>query len=167
MPGWTSGAPGFAPRAVASSRHFVLSISYVHAVSDTPAMLGRATLRSVVDSHLPRFSQALQALILAVAFLLLVPPVVPLMAVILAAAVFGGPKLNLWAHLYRALPIPRGEPEPAAPPRFAQFLGAIFLTIGTLGLWLAAEESTAWWVVGWGPALMVAVLAGVAATTSF
>lgn len=121
----------------------------------------------MVDSHLPRFSQALQAAILALAFLLLAPVVVPIMAVILAAAVFGGPKLNLWAYLYRALPIPRGEPEPAAPPRFSQLLGAIFLAIGTLGLWLAAEESTAWWVVGWGPALIVAVLAGIAAATSF
>jgi hypothetical protein len=121
----------------------------------------------MVDSHLPRFSQALQALILAVAFLADAAIVVGAMAVVLAAAVLGGPRLNLWVYLYRALPIPRGEPEPAAPPRFAQALGAIFCTIGTVGLYAARDDTLTWWVLGWGPALAVAVLAGVAATTSF
>lgn len=121
----------------------------------------------MIDSHLPRFSQALQAVILAVAFLVDARWAVPAMAIILGAAVWGGPKVNLWAHLYRALPIPRGEPEPAAPPRFAQALGAAFLTIGTVGLYAAHEDGLVWWILGWGPALAVAVLAGVAATTSF
>jgi hypothetical protein len=105
--------------------------------------------------------------ILAAAFVTDARWVVPLMAVILAAAVLGGPQLNLLAHLYRSLPIPPGEPEPAAPPRFAQTLGAIFLVIGSIGLFAATRETAAWWVLGWGPALAVAVLAALAATTSF
>lgn len=121
----------------------------------------------MIDSHIPRFSQGLQALVLAVAFLFDARIVVPLMALILAAASTGGPRWNLWAYLYRALPIPAGEPERAAPPRFAQTLGAVFLAIGSVALYGATEGSTAWWVLGWGPALLVAVLAGLAATTSF
>lgn len=121
----------------------------------------------MVDSNLPRFSQGLLAALLGLAFLFVWEAVVPALALVLALAVFGGPSLNLWAYLYRALPIPRGEPEPAAPPRFSQMLGAIFLTVATVGLFTTTQESTAWWVVGWGPALVVAVLAAVAATTSF
>ncbi|HZA41188.1 MAG TPA: DUF4395 family protein [Actinomycetota bacterium] len=121
----------------------------------------------MIDSNLPRFSQGLQAAVLALAFLLDWRVVVPILGAILLAAVTGGPRYNLLAQLYRALPIPRGEPEPAAPPRFAQALGVTFLAIGTVGLFAADPETTAWWIFGWGPALVVAVLAGVAATTSF
>jgi hypothetical protein len=121
----------------------------------------------MVDSHLPRFSQALQAAILAVAWLATASWVVPLMAVVLFAAVVGGPRYNGLAYLYRALPIPRGEPEPAAPPRFAQTMGVIFLTIGTIGLFATGRGTAPWWVIGWGGALIVALLAAVAAITSF
>ena len=121
----------------------------------------------MIDSNLPRFSQGLQAVVLALAFLLDVRPVVPILGLVLLAAVVGGSRYNLLAGLYRALPIPRGEPEPAAPPRFAQTLGVTFLAIGTAGLYAAEAESPGWWLLGWGPALVVAVLSGVAATTSF
>ena len=121
----------------------------------------------MIDSNLPRFSQGFQAVVLALAFLVDWRFVVPILGVVLLAAVAGGPRYNVLAQLYRALPIPRGEPEPAAPPRFAQILGVTFLAIGTVGLFAADAETTAWWVLGWGPALVVAVLSGVAATTSF
>lgn len=121
----------------------------------------------MVDSHLPRFSQAVQALILAVAFLLQLEAVVPILGLIMGLAALGGPRWNLWGYLYRGLPIPRGEPEPAAPPRFSQILGTIFLGISTIGLYTLREESTAWWVVGWGPALAVMLLAAIAAATAF
>ena len=124
-------------------------------------------LTEMVDSRLPRFSQALQALVLAAAFLLDATWVVPVMAIVLLAASLGGPSWNALAYLYRALPIPPGEMEPAAPPRFAQSLGAGFLTLGSLGLILAARDTTVWWVLGWGPALAVALLAALAASTSF
>lgn len=121
----------------------------------------------MVDSHLPRFSQALQAALLAGAFLADLRAGVVVLAVLLIAASAGGPRFNAFAYLYRALPIPPGEPEPAAPNRFAQTLGAIFLTIGSIGLVAAEPETTIWWVLGWGPALAVAILAALAATTSF
>ena len=121
----------------------------------------------MIDSHMPRFSQAIQAVLLIVAFLLDLRWVVPVLALILGAAVLGGPKANVFAYLYRALPIPRGEPEPAAPPRFAQTLGTIFLSISTFGLYALEAESPGWWALGWGPALLVATLCVLAATTSF
>lgn len=127
----------------------------------------RRYARRVIDSNLPRFSQGVQAVVLALAFLFDWRIAVPILGVVLLAAVLGGPRLNLLARLYRALPLPRGAPEPAAPPRFAQTLGVTFLAIGTAGLWAAEPDTTAWWVIGWGPALAVAVLSGVAATTSF
>jgi hypothetical protein len=121
----------------------------------------------MIDSRLPRFSQAIQALVLAVAFLFDARAVVPVMGVLLLVAVAGGPRWNPFARLYRLLPIPPGELEPAAPPRFAQALGAVFLAAGTAGLFVAEPETAPYWVLGWGPALAVAILAGVAATTSF
>ncbi|MEA2434292.1 MAG: hypothetical protein QOG54_1749 [Actinomycetota bacterium] len=119
----------------------------------------------MIDSHQPRFAQGVQSVLLALAFLLDLRIVVPLLALVLGAAALGGPRFNLFAYLYRALPIPRGEPEPAAPPRFAQTLGTIFLMTGTVFLFTAEAKSTLWWALGWGPALLVTVLAGLAATT--
>lgn len=121
----------------------------------------------MIDSAIPRFSQAVQALALALAFLLEARWVVPALAVLLAAAVVGGPRWNLLAHLYRALPLPSGEPEPAAPPRFAQTLGAVFLVVGSIALFAVEHGTQPYWIVGWGAALMVAMLAGLAAATSF
>ena len=129
--------------------------------------LGDTLDRMMIDSRLPRFSQGLQALVLAAAFLVDAVLVVPLLAAILIAAALGGTRYNLLAYLYRALPIPAGEPEPAAPPRFAQTLGAVFLTLSSVFLLATAQDSPAWWVLGWGPTLVVAVLAALAATTSF
>lgn len=120
-----------------------------------------------IDSHQPRFAQGLVALFLIVAFLLDVRAIVVVLAAVLAAASVGGAKTNLFAYLYRALPLPAGPPEPARPPRFAQTLGAVFLTIAGLGLFLLERDTTSWWVLGWGPALLVTVLAGLAATTGF
>lgn len=125
---------------------------------------------ATVDSRMPRFSQAVQAAVLAAAFLL--NPVagrwaVAVVGVVLVLAVVGGPAYNVLALIYRALPIPPGEPEAAAPPRFAQTIGAVFLVVGSVVLFAVTVESALWWVLGWGPALAVAVLSALAATTSF
>ena len=119
----------------------------------------------MIDSHLPRFAQGIQSVLLVIAFVADWRVAVPILAVILGAAALGGPRSNLFAYLYKALPIPRGEPEAAGPPRFAQTLGTIFLTTGSIFLFAAEPETTLWYALGWGPALAVAVLAGLAATT--
>lgn len=122
----------------------------------------------MIDSRIPRFSQAIQALALALAFLVDAVWVVPVVAGIMLAGLVGGPRWNLFARIFRVLPtgLP-GELEPAAPPRFAQGVGVAFLTTATVGL-IAFERGTgAWWAAGWAPALVVMALAAVAATTSF
>jgi hypothetical protein len=142
----------------------------VHDPLDGSGFFGRNGLgyaRHVIDSHQPRFSQGVLAVVLAVAFLFEASWLVPVMAVLLFASVVGGPRWNLLAYAYRALPIPRGEPEAIGPPRFAQTLGVIFLSIATIGLFAAQRDSTAYDFMGWGLTLLVAVLAGLAATTSF
>ena len=121
----------------------------------------------MIDSNLPRFSQGLQAVLLALAFLLDARWLVVAVAVVLVAAALAGPRFNLFAYLFKALPVPRGEPEPAAPPRFAQRIGATLLTVSSLVLLTAEPESSMWWALGWGPALVVAVLSALAATTAF
>lgn len=119
----------------------------------------------MIDSAIPRFSQAVQAVALAVAFLLDARAVVPVLALVLLVAVLGGPRWNLFGRFYKGLSLPPGEPEPAAPPRFAQTLGAVFLSLATAGLFVADPGTTMYSWLGWGPALAVAVLAGLAATT--
>jgi len=121
----------------------------------------------MIDSNLPRFSQGLQAVLLAIAFLLDARWIVIAVAVVLLAAAVAGPRFNLFAYLFKALPVPRGEPEPAAPPRFAQRIGATLLVVSSVVLLTAEHDSTAWWALGWGPALVVAVLSALAATTAF
>lgn len=121
----------------------------------------------MIDSNLPRFSQGLQAVLLALAFLLDARWIVVAVGVVLLAAALGGPSFNLFAYLFKALPVPRGEPEPAAPPRFAQRIGATLLVVSSVALLTAEHDSTTWWVLGWGPALVVAVLSALAATTAF
>ena len=121
----------------------------------------------MIDSAIPRFSQAVQAALLALAFLVEARWLVPLLALVLLASVAGGPRWNLLGAAYRALKLPPGELEPAAPPRFAQVLGTVFLAIGTVGLYSAEPGTRPYWWVGWGSALMVAALAGLAATTRF
>ena len=126
-----------------------------------------STIFGMDDSAIPRFSQALQAVALAVAYAIDARAVVPVLALVLLVAVVGGPSWNLFGRLYKGLQLPAGEPEPAAPPRFAQTLGAVFLAIGTAGLFFGERDTTTYSVLGWGPALAVAVLAGLAATTKF
>ncbi|MGH3118383.1 MAG: DUF4395 domain-containing protein [Gaiellales bacterium] len=121
----------------------------------------------MIDSAIPRFSQAVQAVLLALAFLVEVRWLVPFLTVVLLASVVGGPRWNLLGRAYKALKLPPGELEPAAPPRFAQLLGTVFLAVGTGGLFGAEAGTRPYWWVGWGAALMVAALAGLAATTRF
>lgn len=121
----------------------------------------------MIDSAIPRFSQALQAVLLGLAFLIDARWVVPALALVMLASVLGGPRWSLFARIHRGLRLPSAEPEPAAPPRFSQALGTVFLALGTVGLFAATTGTRPYWVVGWGPALAVAVLAAIAATTRF
>jgi hypothetical protein len=116
-----------------------------------------------VDVNVPRFNQAMVALLVGLAFVIQWWPLVATTAGLLALTRFGGPRLGLFTQTYVRTIRPRLagpiETEAAAPPRFAQLLGALFLAVSSV-LLLAGLT-----VVGWIVALAVFALALLAATT--
>lgn len=118
-----------------------------------------------VDINIPRFSQALVAILTAIAFVTAEPWLVGLTFAILAISWLGGPATSLFSQVYVRLVRPRLDPdgpsevEPAAPPRFAQLIGTIFLGAAVVAF---AMDLTA---LGWALTLIVTVLAALAAAT--
>lgn len=89
--------------------------------------------------------------------------VVPVFAVVLfVGAAFGpryGPVLRFYAAVVRPRLGPPAHLEDPRPPRFAAAVGVVFLAAATIAFALGVVG------VGWALALIVAVLAGLAATT--
>jgi hypothetical protein len=116
-----------------------------------------------VDVNVPRFNQALVAILTGIAFLAQWWPLVGLVAVVLAATRFLGPRYGLFTQTYLRLVRPGldgpSETEWTAPPRFAQLLGVIFLGAAS------ALFVLGFGVAGWALTLMVTALAALAATT--
>lgn len=119
---------------------------------------------TMVDVNVPRFNQALVALLTGVGFLLDQPLLVALTFAVLAISVTGGPTVAPATRLYTGLIRPRLQPngptefEPAAPPRFAQMLGTGFLGAATVALYAGLPT------LGWTLTLVVTSLATLAAT---
>lgn len=116
-----------------------------------------------IDPRGPRFNQAVLTVALLGAFLLDAEAVVALFAVVLfAGAAFGpryGPFLRLYAEVIRPRLRPPRELEDPRPPRFAAAVGVVFLAAAAVAFAAGAEG------LGWALALVVAALAGLAATT--
>lgn len=118
-----------------------------------------------VDVNIPRFNQALVAILTAIAFVIAEPWLVGLTFAVLAISWLGGPATALFSQLYVRLVRPRLDPdgpsevEPAGPPRFAQLIGSIFL--GAAVVAFAADMAA----LGWGLTLIVTALAALAAVT--
>ena len=122
---------------------------------------------TMIDPRQPRLGQGITGAILLVGFILDQPLVLPVLALILAAASLGGPAVNPYALLFRAIRSagwlgPPRELEEAAPPRFSNTLGFAFLTAASLAYYVPDEPLRA---VAWGLGLMVSALALLAATT--
>jgi hypothetical protein len=102
-------------------------------------------------------------LLLLVGFVLDAPVVVPAVAVVLLAGAALGPRWGPFLRLYSEVIRPRLAPpttlEDPRPPRFAAAVGVLFLAASTVAFMVGSP------VVGWALALVVAVLAGLAATT--
>ena len=121
----------------------------------------------MIDPRQPRLGQGITGLALLVGYLLDQPLILPVLAVVLAAASLGGPALNPYALLFRGIRSagwigPPGELEEAAPPRFANTLGFVFLTAASLTHYLPSQPID--WLA-WGLGLLVSALALLAATT--
>jgi hypothetical protein len=116
-----------------------------------------------IDPRGPRFNQAVLTVVLLVAFVADLRVLVPVMAVVLLLGAAFGPRYGPFLRLYGEVLRPRlGPPkhlEDPRPPRFAAAVGTVFLALSTLAFALDAQ------VVAWALALMVAVLAGLAATS--
>lgn len=118
-----------------------------------------------IDVNIPRFNQAVVAAATAVAFVTQAPALVAVTFAVLVISWAGGPRLAPLTRLYVAAIRPRVDPdgpselEPAAPPRFAQMVGSVFLGVATVAL---ASGLTG---LGWGLVLIVTALAALAATT--
>ena len=114
-----------------------------------------------VDVNVPRFNQAAVALLVGLAFLLQWWPLVVFTAAVLLLTRVGGPRLGLFTQVYLRLLRPRltgsVETEPAAPARFSQTLGAIFLGLASLLFVIG------WTTAGWAVSLVVFALATLAA----
>ena len=120
-------------------------------------------MKGQVDVNVPRFNQLCVAVLTGLAFVVQAWPLVAIVAVILALTRFGGPQWGLFTQIYLKAVRPRMqgevETEPAAPPRFAQLLGVVFLTLATAAFLLGLP------VLGWALTLMVTALAAIAAAT--
>lgn len=120
-----------------------------------------------IDPRGPRFNQAVLTVGLLAGFILsgvsdAAYLVLPVFAVVLLLTTLGpkyGPFLRLYAQVIKPRLSPPVELEDPRPPRFAATVGVIFLGAATLA-WLAGANALAWAL-----ALVVAALAGLAATT--
>ena len=119
----------------------------------------------MVDPRQPRFGQAITGVAVLVAFILRAPIVLPVVGALLGAASLLGSRFNLYAYGFRAFKRaarlgPPRELEEAAPPRFANLVGFLFLGVASLLLYVADLSA-----VAWGLGLVVSALALLAATT--
>lgn len=118
-----------------------------------------------IDPRAPRFNQGVVGAGALLAFVLDAPPALPVLAALLAAGALLGPAYNPLSILWRRVLVPAlrlGPParlKDAAPVRFAQLVGFVFLAAAFAAL-LAG-----WTLLGWGLALVVAGLALLAAAT--
>jgi hypothetical protein len=121
----------------------------------------------MIDPRQPRLGQGITGTALLIGFLLDQPLMLPVLAVILAAASLGGPSTNPYALLFRGARSagwigPPRELEEAGPPRFSNTLGFVFLTVASLAYYLPDQPVT--WLA-WGLGLLVSALALLAAIT--
>ncbi len=142
--------------------------SSTHSPSSPPNQDLRASNPSGrrIDPRGHRFGAGLSAVLLAAAFLAQAPILVVLIALALAASATFGTQYSIlgrpWPIIRRTLRLaPPKELEAESPPRFAQALGAIGLTLAAV-LFVAGASPLAWLPVG-----AVAVLQTILAVTGY
>jgi hypothetical protein len=120
----------------------------------------------MIDPRGQRFGAALSVVILLAGAVLDAPVVVPLLALALGASALFGTRYSIlgrpWPVVRRVLRIgPPAEPEYELPPRFAQALGFLGLTVASLLFALGLA------IGGWLVAAAVGGLQAVLAVTGY
>lgn len=116
----------------------------------------------VIDQRAPRANQTVVALVTGAAYLLDFWPLVTLMGLQLIIGLTFGRRWCLPCWLYFKVIQPRfgeGRIEDSRPPRFANIVGAVFMSAATV-LFLAGATTA-----GWAATLIVTALAGFAAVS--
>jgi hypothetical protein len=119
----------------------------------------------MIDPRGHRFGAGVSALLLVGSFLLDAPLGVALALVSIGTSAAFGLRWSIygvaWRRVATSLRLGRTEPEHEYPPRFAQTLGSVALTLSLLAFVAGASA------VGWLFALAVAGLQGVLAATGY
>lgn len=140
-----------------------------HSQGTQPVEPSGAGAGPLVDPRAPRFGQAITAVGLLSGLGLREPALVYAIAAVLLTAVLTRWRVDVYGALWRAVAVPALggpiQPEPAAPHRFAQVLGAAGTAVAS-GLLLASGVGPPDLAVfGFAIAGAVAALAGLAAAT--
>jgi hypothetical protein len=117
-----------------------------------------------IDVRGPRFSAALTAIVLALAFLLRSPVLLAAQVLVFALAAGAGLRWSPYGNLFRLAKrlLPLGPPpvtEAEAGPRFSQALGFLFSAGGLAAVLLGAGA------LGWGLVVVVLALSTVLAVS--
>ena len=130
--------------------------------ADAVARLPKARM---IDPRGHRFGAGVSAIVLIVAFLTGAVPLVVFALLSIATSAAFGLRYSIygaiWRRIAKALALPKVEPEHEYPPRFAQVLGSVALTLGLIAFVLGATT------IGWGLTLAVAGLQTLLATTGY
>jgi hypothetical protein len=115
-----------------------------------------------IDVNIPRFNQALVAVLTGVAFVLQLWQIVAVVFTIVTVTRLAGPQYGMFTQIYVRIVRPRRrqpvETEWSAPPRFAQLLAVIFLGAAIVAF-ITGFDTAAWTIT-----LVVTALATLAAT---
>ena len=119
----------------------------------------------MIDPRGHRFGAGLSAILLVAAFVANAPIGVLLALLSIGASAAFGLRWSIygaiWRRLVRAFRLGPAKPEHEYPPRFAQTLGSVVLTVGLLAFLAGAP------VVGWAAAFAVAGLQTLLAVTGY
>jgi Domain of unknown function (DUF4395) len=129
---------------------------------DAAARLPQARM---IDPRGHRFGAGVSAALLVGAFLTGTTPLVALVLASIGVSAAFGLRYSIygaiWRRIAKALALPKVEPEHEYPPRFAQVLGSVALTLALVAFALGATT------LGWAFALAVAGLQTLLATTGY
>lgn len=120
--------------------------------------------REKVDPRAPRFGQGITAAGLLAGVALDLPLLVYAVAAVLVTSVATRWQVDLYGIVFKNLVMPRlppRQPESAVPHRFAKLIGAVGTALASALLLFGVP------LAGYGVAVLIAIAAGLAATTGF